>query len=263
MRRAALSLLIAAALTGCRALPGSLKPSIEAVRPRITGLDARGVDLTFEIDVRNPYPVALKAPRLSYRLAIEGNPWAEGMQDGGLEFPAGATGTAELSMRLTYAEMIRAAAEVAGSNQANYELDGAFLITAFGQAQEIPLSHHGTIPILQMPRLSVVDYSPPEVSLRGAKLNVAADMLNPNVFALGLGQVGYTLRIGGFSIGRIGAASPSEIGAGETSRIEMTAEISAVDALRGLLANPSLGSISVTPTGRIQTPWGPIDLPGG
>lgn len=264
MKRHAVRLLFSLALIstswGCAYLPTNAKPEILGVTPKITGIDLEGVNMAFDLDVKNPYPVAIKSPKFKYSLAVEGNPLATEQIAEGLNLPARNTGVATLPVRVGYQDLFNIMGGLRGANKANYKIDGAFLIDALGKDFELPFGHEGIMPILQPPKFSAVNMKQPEVSLSGAKIAVDADVLNPNIFAVGFKNLGYTMQIGDIPVGDLAVSTLEQLAAESSGRMSFGGQVSAWDAARGILSGGKLGEIKIAPKGEIQTPYGPVKL---
>lgn len=256
----ALALLVGVLATGCAYLPSNLKPEIVGLTPRITGIDLSGVDMAFDMDVKNPYPMALKSPKFKYNLAVEGAQLATAQIAEGLDLPARQTGKASLPVRVGYQDLFNVLTNLKGANKAGYKLDGAFLVDAVGQNFELPFAHEGIMPILQPPKFSAVNMKTPEVSLSGAKIAVDANVMNPNIFALGFKNLGYSLQIGDIPVGDLLVSTLSQLGAESSGQMSFGGNVSAWQAARGLVAGGNLGAIKIVPRGEIETPYGPVKL---
>lgn len=257
-QRTLLSLVISLSLVGgCSALQ---RPEIRAVRPHVTGIDLEGVNLTFDVDVSNPYPMALRTPRFTYGLDIEDAEFIKSQAPVEIDVPAGQVGTAKLPVRVEYAQLWRTYQTLANSNEVKYRLHGTVPVSALGQTHELPLSHSGTFPVFRLPRIDVenVDFS--DVSLTRAKAAVAATLRNPNAFALGAKGLGYALVLGDTPVGNLSAATPASIPAGGTGELKLNGEITARSALARILQGGGFGDAKVTPTGTVETPFGPVKL---
>ncbi len=244
-------------LSGC----ASMRPTIESVTPRIDSIDFSGVTLAFDVDVRNPNPIKLKAPAYSYAVEIADSPFFSGDADAPLELPAGRTGTVTLPARINYVDLWNSFRSLADESEVPYNLSGVLQFDLpVGQA-ELPLSHQGTFPVLRPPKFSVVDKNVSDVSLSQAKVAVQVDVENPNTFSLGIAGVGYDLTIGEIALGKVSADSPAAIGAEESGRLTLTGEISAKGALMQLLRGDDLGAAKLSPNGSVVTPFGDVPLP--
>jgi LEA14-like dessication related protein len=253
---------VVAASWGCAYLPTDARPEILGVTPKITGIDLQGVNMAFDLNVRNPYPVAIKSPKFKYSFAVEGTPLATEQIAEGFNLPARKTGIATLPVRVGYQDLFNIMGGLRGANKANYKIDGAFLIDALGEAFELPFGHEGIMPILQPPDFSAVSMKQPEVSLSGAKVAVDANVTNPNIFAIGFKNLGYTMQIGDIPVGDLAISTLEQLAAESSGRMSFGGQVSAWDAARGVLSGGKLGEIKIMPRGEIETPYGPVKLDG-
>ncbi|MBI3735990.1 LEA type 2 family protein, partial [Candidatus Sumerlaeota bacterium] len=143
----------------------------------------------------------------------------------------------------------------------DYTVNGALVLPVMGRKFELPLSHTGKFPVLQLPKVSIVKMNSPEISLTKALVSFDAQIENPNVFEIGLGNLGYSLNLGDVKLGDLVAATGGRIGSGQSGRLTLKGELSAVDAVRQLAGGSGLGGAKIMPTGTIQTPYGAIKMP--
>jgi LEA14-like dessication related protein len=245
---------------GCQYLPAGMKPEIVGLTPRITGIDLAGVNMAFDMDVKNPYPVAIRAPKFKYNLAVEGLALASEQIVEGVDLPARKVGVASLPVRVGYQDLFRVMSNLRDANQAGYELEGAFLLAAAGQDFELPFAHNGTMPILQPPKFSAMNFKTPQVTATGAKVALDANVLNPNIFTVGFRNLGYSLQIGDIPVGNLVVSTLEQLQAGGSGQMSFGGQVSALDAVRGLASGGNLGAISIVPRGEIETPYGPVKL---
>jgi LEA14-like dessication related protein len=256
-------LILAGALTlagGC----GTLQhPEIRAVRAHVTGLDLQRVSLKFEVDIHNPYPVALRAPQFHYGIDVADAEFVKSQAPVEVAVPPGQVGTVTLPAQLEYAQLWRTYRALADASEVKYRLHGTVPVSALGQTYELPLSHSGTFPVLRLPQIQVdrVDFS--DVSLSQANATVAATIRNPNAFALGAQGLGYALRFADTPVGSLRASTPESIPAGGTGKLQLTGTVTARSALLRILQGGSFTDAQVAPTGTLQTPFGPVSLANG
>jgi LEA14-like dessication related protein len=246
-------------MASCASLDFVGKPEVRAVRPRVNGIDFRGVDLAFDVDVDNPYPVAIRSPEFRYGLDIEGAEFLESTESSKIDLPGSGTGTVTLPVRLPYANLWRTFKNLAGAAEVPYTLHGEIVTSALGQSFALPLKHSGTFPVLRPPTLSDLSVQLSDVSLRGAKIVADAAMKNPNAFALSLKDLGYVLNVGGEQIGGLTASTAETIGAGETGHVRLTGAISAADAVAKIVKG-GIGSARLALSGSVGTPYGPAKV---
>jgi LEA14-like dessication related protein len=238
---------------GCTSLQ---RPEIRSVRSRITAIDLRGVSLMFDVEVNNPYLVALKAPRFQYAIDIEGNEFIKSESPVDADLPAGRVGTISLPVRFGYVELWRTYRALADATEAKYQMRATFPVSALGQQFNLPVSHSGTIPVLRPPQVSMGRVRMSDVSVSGAKVIAEATLRNPNAFSLGLNKLGYTLTLGDVPVGSLTASTAGSIAAGASGKVDFGGEITARAALLRLLQGASLGEPKVSLGGAVETPYG-------
>ena len=259
VRAAPTAVFLAVLMAGCASLDFVGKPEVRAVRPRVNGIDFRGVDLAFDVDVDNPYPVAIRSPEFRYGLDIEGAEFLESTESSTIDLPALTTGTVTLPVRLPYANLWSTFKNLAGAAEVPYTLRGEIVTSALGQSFALPLKHSGAFPVLRPPTLSDLKVQLSDVSIRGAKIVADAAMKNPNAFALSLKDLGYVLNVGGEQIGGLTASTAETIGAGETGHVRLTGAISAADAVAKIVKG-GIGSAKLALSGSVGTPYGPAKV---
>ena len=247
--------------TGCAPLLDVIgRPRVTRVRPRVTGIDFRRVTVAFDVDVDNPYPFALRAPILRYGLEIEGADFLKGEHPVDVHVPARREGTVTLPARVTYTKLWRTYRELRRANEVSYRLHGVLLVSALGQSRDLPLERSGTVPILHPPKFRHprVGFSP--VSWRGALVTLQADVHNPNVFPLGVHDLGYRLSLGDVEVANVTATTGGPIGPGQNGCVVLTGRITASGALLRLARGSKLGKPRLTASGVLHTPYGVVNL---
>lgn len=247
---------------GCAMLPANMKPQVVGVTPRVTSIDLKGIDLAFDLDIKNPYPTALKTPEFTYDLNIAGMSFASREATATLNIPARSTGTTTLPVRIDFADLFSLSQNLKGANEAPYSIGGRFIVPVAGQRIEVPFSHEGTFPVLRIPKFSNIRVNPGGISLTGAKIDVQADMVNPNVFAIGLSGLGYSLELGGVKLGDITARTADSLAPGAKGTLSLSGKLSAKDAITSLAEGAKLGRVRIVLRGKIQTPYGEVNLGG-
>ncbi len=254
----AIIVLLSIVISGCSLLENIRQPEILSVRPKITGIDFDAISLAFDVDVNNPYPIPIRAPRFRYGLDIQGNEFFKGDAESGVDLPAAKVGTLTLPVQLSYKDLWRTFQGLSDAKEVDYTLNGALMFSALGKSFELPLSHSGKFPVLRPPAFSNIKASLSEVSLTRAKIAVDADVNNPNVFDLGVQGLGYVLKVGGEEIGGLTASTGGMVGSGETSRLALVGEMPVASSLLRLIRGGKLSDAMITPSGSIQTPYGPV-----
>jgi LEA14-like dessication related protein len=263
MRLLRIPLILAVFLTmipACAGLPMTQRPEVQSVRPRITGLDFQGVTIDFDLNVYNPYPFAIRTPPFRYALDIEGYRFFESESVSPFDLPASGPGTVTLPVRMDYADLWHTYQALANATEADYNISGALIFPVFGRSLELPFSYSGRFPILRPPTFSDVRVQVTNVSPMGAKIVTDAAITNPNEFPLDIEGLGYVVKVGDISLGSLTVTTAGELEPGQTGRMSLTGEISAANALFGLIRGGNIGEAEILPTGYVRTPYGPASL---
>jgi LEA14-like dessication related protein len=257
-----LAIFFLSGVAGCATLSSLEQPEIREVRPRIAGIDFQGVDLVFDVDVHNPYPVPLKASGFRYRLDIEDARFLDSETESALDIPAAGEGTVALPVRLSYKEIWRTYEGLLSDiSEADYRFQGALILRAFGRPMELPVSHAGTFPIFRIPEFHDIRIESPAISLTDMKIGIDAAVMNPNVFPIDVRELGYTLKLGTLTVGNLTAASGGVLEPGETDRLSLSGEVSAASAAVELLKGGDMGRAKLLPSGFVRTPYGAVRIP--
>jgi LEA14-like dessication related protein len=261
----ALSLAVLAAGTaGCAAFD-LLKPHVNRVTPRIQSVDLAGVDMQFDVDVSSPVALTGTEPTLAYTLEIEGEQLASGDRISTQTNAERGIVTAQVPVRVEYADLIRLVGRMANASEVAYRVSGE--VDVLGGAVDgstpvrIPFSTDGKLPVVRVPTISVVDVGTPQFDLSGdASIDVQVRVTNPNAFGFGLAGLGYGLELGGVRLAELTATSNGGVEAGKTRGAALSGVIASADVLGGLFKGGSLDGVRVVPRGRFETPWGSVRL---
>lgn len=145
MKNVAIAGVLVAALcaaSGC----ASSRPVLRDVVARVIKVDAKGVEMAFDVDVENQLPIPLKSTSGRYALDVAEARLLSSDQVPALDLPAGEVGTVTLPARIEYADLIKTAQSLATANELPYRMEGAFRFPMVGSGYELPFSHEGTVP---------------------------------------------------------------------------------------------------------------------
>jgi len=238
----------------------SMRPRVESVSAKIVGIDLRGVVLAFDVGVTNPMPLPIKGPSGSYAIDIAGGEFVGSDEVPPLDLPAAGTGTVTLPARVEYKRLWRTYKSLGDAAETAYALRGTLRCPVAGQSFELPFAHEGMLPILRAPKFSVRDVRTSDVSIRSAKLEVVAEIRNPNVFEIGVRQLGYKLKLGDTDVGEATVTTVDTIASGGSGEITLTCEVRAAGVLLELARGTSVSAVRLAATGQLGTPYGTIDM---
>ncbi len=216
--------------------------------------------MVLDVHVENPYPARLHVPRFNYAIDIEDREFLTSQTEVAIDLPARQVGTIALPVRLAYSQLWQAYQAKIDAPELDYRFRADFLVTALDQAHELSVSHAGTVPVLRLPKISFDSVDFTDVSMTGARMTIDATLRNPNVFALGLGELGYHLSFGDVPVGGLTATTGNTIAAGASGKIAMAGQLTGHEVLARLLAGRSLDRPRLVFTGRLETPWGSVPV---
>lgn len=258
--RIAVSFFVAIAslltLAGCARLPGAPGPEIRNIDARIAGVSFDETRMVFDVAVHNPYLVAIRMPRFRYDLEIEGSAFLSSTVSGNEYLPAGATSIVVLPIRILYRDLLRSYPALREAAEVGYRLRVA-LGPSTMRPIEVPCYHEGTIPMLRPPVVTASKVRLADVSLREAMLVVDAEVENPNVMEMNIGDLSYELGLSDIRVGvQSVPANETTIGPGRRARVMLTGAITSSDGLIELLISGVSGAPSLLVSGPVRTPYG-------
>jgi|GEM_PF-782860 len=237
------------------------RPEVKDARTHVEKIDLHGVTLRLDVDISNPYRVALKSPRLRYGLDVEGAEFITADEITGIDIPARGVGTVTLPIRIEYANLLAAYKRLAGKSEFTYRAHGDLLLLATPAGDiELPVSKTGTASVLRVPDFSNVRVEFADVTMSGATVVVEAEVENTNSFDITTRDYGCRLTLGDTPVGIVTATTAGTIPAGETGRVTMKGRVSAAGVVFQLLCGKSPGPPHLKPCGLFETPYGNVNI---
>lgn len=250
--------LTAASLTSCatvaKVLDGTFqKPTAEFRQMKLRELDFEKVTLDFEFLVTNPNGVSIDLASLGYALRFEDKKLASGNSNKPLKLTARGSAPVELPLTITFADFVDNLALLFSSKDVvPYAVDLDFGFNTFAGAVNIPVHQEGEVPLPKVPDVSVADVRMSNVSLTGARLEVAVDVTNKGQFPIQPKGFQYNLAVAGTSVAQAREALPA-LNAGAKQRLVLPVDLSFI----------KLGTAVVQAVRSKSLPWsmqGSLDL---
>ncbi len=266
---AAVALTLALPLTpACDTVQSMLasapRPTATVRGVSLDDLTTDAATLGFDVEVTNPYRVALPLTAASYRLASGGEPFVQGAANPESSIPAGGSRTIRLPARVAFRPLLDSLSGVRPGDVVPY--DAALELTADAPGVgplTLPLSHRGELPVPAVPKVELASFQWRELSLDHAEAVMALDITNTNRFPLDLDRLDYRLVLGGTPVANTAIDKAAAFKPGQTQRVEIPLRLTPRNL--GLAAfNMLTGSgASYQLDGAIEagTPFGPVTLP--
>jgi len=259
----------AVSLGGCSTLSNMLdKPSARVTGAHLSDLSLDSVGMVFDVEVSNPYSVALPLTDLAYKLSSSDKEFLSGkasLAAGGVSsIPAKGSKTLQLPATVTFQSLLAAVSSVKPGQVVPYKADMTLSADAPAVGPiSLPISHTGQVPVPAVPDVQVTDVKWDKLSLTEAKATMKLDVTNTNQFAVDLSKLAYQLKLDDRDIASSSISKGLKFSPGGKQTLEVPLSFSpqqlglaALDMLRGKGAGYRiLGNIEGV------TPFGPVTLP--
>ena len=240
------------------------KPSVRVANVALSDLSLSAVTLEIDLEVSNPYSVALPLLGVDYALASRGTRFLSGEGTKGGTIPAGGKGIYPVTTRIPFADLLSGLKSVKPGAVVPYDASLGLSVDApaIGKLR-IPVSHSDELPVPAVPKVKVGEIKWDELSFSKVSASITLDIENTNDFPLELTELSYGLSLGGVSVGKAGARNAVSFGPGGSQRLTVPLSFSPLDAGMGLfkMLSGSGGSYEIAGTIKAGTPFGAIDLP--
>ncbi|HEX9792626.1 MAG TPA: LEA type 2 family protein [Planctomycetota bacterium] len=261
----ALAAAALATLAGCSALGDALgTPTARIASVGLQDLQLDGVTMLFDVEIENPYSVALPLVNLGYALASGGKSFLEGRAKLDGSVPAGGKRTIQVPAKLNFAGVLSALTGLKPGAVFPYaaQLDLSVDAPVVGRIG-LPLETSGELPIPALPKLEMPRIDVEKFGLTGVNAVLQFGIENPNQFPISLDVFDYALKLGGNPVASSKVRDGSKIAANGTGKLRIPIEISTLDVGRGVLDLLRGNSAVYDVSGSMQlgTPFGAMPSP--
>jgi len=188
------------------------KPSARVQDVKITDINLESVQLTFDLAVTNPNPVAVRSNGFDLALDVETySVLSLNQPDRLIDLPAQGTGKMSLPITLRFVDLYKVISGLRNKNEFDYAMTAGFHfnLPVLGQFK-VPLTWQGQAPIPKLPKIQLASVKLQDLSWSSATLALNLNMLNPNSFGMDLNRFNYRI-----------AANGLDLGAGEVRQVQL------------------------------------------
>jgi LEA14-like dessication related protein len=234
VRLPSLVFLVAAVIftAGCDQLFS--KPTVTVQRVDITAVSFQGISANVVFRIENHNAIGIDLAKLVYQLTVDNHPFVQGAANNPLHVPAAGVGQLTLPVSFKFIELAEALASIFTKLQVPFTITTELGFGTPLGVLSVPLSHSGTMPVPQLPALSIGDAAVGGVGISGASLSVTIAVHNRNNFALPVGPLAYSLTINGAPI-LSASTAPTQLAAGGTLPITINAHLDFLRVGMGIL----------------------------
>ncbi len=244
--------LLAAALGGCAVVKEHVKePQVNLRDVRVTAMSLTGATLAFDLDVRNPNPLGISMQGFTYRLDLGGETLLKGTEDRKLHVGANRTSQVTVPLSLEFDKVYKLLASLKGKDTVQYHVSGDAKFGLFS----VPYDKTGTLPLPQLPEVSLQGVRVQQLTMSGAQLALDLRVKNANRFPIRFSGLDYQLKLGDAPLvqGQSSQAFAVEPNQSGTLRLPINISYSRMADLTHALQG---GSLPVSVTGSIKIPAG-------
>ncbi len=265
-RRRLVSALAPATLAGCDLLRslGATTPTARLTGIRFSDFSLASLTLLFDVDVRNPYQVALPLVNIDYAIASGGQRFLTGEAPLQGAIPAGGSQVVTLPASIVFVEMLRILQGVAPGAVVPYHTSLGLSVNAPAVGTlRLPIEKDGQLPVPAVPDVDIASLKWSNVSLGGATGEMLVRIGNTNQFPIDLVTLDYGLQLAGAQVARSSIGTPVNVQPGAAGDIAISLAVSTLNAgvavFRALQGDSAPYAFSGTLA--FNTPFGPLQAP--
>lgn len=185
------------AVSGCATLQQLVKtPEVTYERLTIRDMSLAESTLVFHLHAVNPNPVGIRLNSLTYNLKVNNKDLLSGVLDKDVALKANGTTEVSVPVTLNYFKVFASVSDFMAARQIDWDLSGTFQIMGL----QFPYHAKGELPLPTLPKISLNKIEVSALSLTGASLDFCLKVENDNAFALNLGGLDYSIKVGGMQL---------------------------------------------------------------
>ncbi|MCG8487438.1 MAG: LEA type 2 family protein [Chromatiales bacterium] len=216
-------------------LMSGIQPTGEVKGVKLSGLDLRGIDLLFDVEVDNPNPVAISLDGLDYDLKLLDRSFLKGQQSMGMSLAADGKSQVKLPVRMEFEQLLKHYSDLSKRDEVPYQLDlGLGVDVPLLGRVRLPVSYQGRLPVPKLPDVRVSRIDVQRLSLQAIDLMLELEVANPNRFALMLQRLDYQFKLNGIDVGQGAAAQTLSVDEQGKGRIRLPLSLDLQKAGSGL-----------------------------
>ncbi len=263
-----LSALILIPGAGCETLQeiaeGSPKPSARVKAMRLNDLTLDLAQLDFDVEVSNPYSVALPLVNVDYSIASAGAQFLTGAAPISGSVPARGSKVITVPAKVGFAELFTVLEGIRPGALVPYTADFDLSVNAPGLGPlNLPLKKEGEFPVPAVPTVKLESVDWQNLTLDEAAAVLRIKISNTNQFPIDLSVFDFGLSLAGTRVAGTGLQEGVSFSAGGENVLAIPIAIKPKDlglAAFRMLAGDGAG-YELGGAMKVDTPFGPIDFP--
>jgi LEA14-like dessication related protein len=229
-------------------------PKLSMPSMKIDRIDFTRAELLFTVNVENPNEFDLPSPKLAYDYLVNNNSVIRSTLENSAPIAAAAVTPLIIRLEVQYADLYRSfqALRNVGEAPSKLSLTSDFALPAFAGntfLTEIP----GSLPLPKVPSITFGGLSVKNLSLTDIDFDVVWEVENPNVFAMSVKELAYTLTVNNTRWASGTAPASTQIAANRKTQIPLTFSINSLSMVRDITEMITRGTdVAYSCTGNIS-----------
>jgi LEA14-like dessication related protein len=255
-------------LHGCaqveEVLKAAPKPSARVTGASLQGLTLEQVGLVFDVEVTNPYSVALPLLDTGYAIDSGEQQIVAGRVQPAGSIPAGSARSVKVPASIKFSPLLAALKGVRPGAVVPYtaRIDLAVDAPVIGRTS-LPVTRSGELPIPAAPEVRMASFDIGSLTLDKVSAMARLNLRNTNQFEIDLARLGLDLALGGKAVAQTKLASPAKLAPGQSTTLLVPVSFSPKAFGLGFfnLLRGSEAGYAVSGSLDAGTPFGPMALP--
>jgi LEA14-like dessication related protein len=227
------------------------KPRVTVKRVDITSVNFSGLNANIVFAVENRNVIGIDLAKLVYQLTVDNHPFVQGVGNNPLHVPANGVGELALPVSFKFVELAEALASLFTKKQVPFTIATKLGFGTPLGILEVPLQHSGTMPVPQLPSISIGNAVVGGINVSGATVSVTLNVRNNNTFALPLGALSYGLSVNGAPLVQAQTA-PAQLAPGGTLPLTLSAHLDFLRVGMGIFRAVQSGAATVALDGNFD-----------
>jgi LEA14-like dessication related protein len=257
-----------ALLHGCaqveEVLKAAPKPSARVTGAQLQNLTLEQVGLVFDVEVSNPYSVALPLLETGYAIDSGGQQIVAGRVQPGGSIPAQGVASVKVPATIRFKSLLAALKGVRPGAVVPYtaRIDLAVDAPVVGRTT-VPLTRSGEVPVPAAPDVRMTSFDIGSLTLDKVSAMARLDLRNNNQFEIDLAKLGLDLALGGKAVAQTKLSNPTKLAPGQSATLLVPVSFSPRAFGMGVfnLLRGSEAGYAVSGSLDAGTPFGPMALP--
>lgn len=228
-------------LTGsCSALKdlaSSQKPTVAVAGYSVTDISLDDAEITFDLEINNPNPVAVTLANYNYDLQINSNSLVRGNKNTETVVDAHSKSIVKVPVRFGFSDLLHLFSSLKGQDETNFNFNTntGINVPVLGVV-EIPLNFEGKIPVVRLPEFELGNLKLTNLSLTKADFEIDLNIQNPNAFDLSFMDLNYNLSLSGLSALSGRTEKETTVGRKSTANIKLPLSVNLMQLGAGIVS---------------------------